>query len=250
MKAIADVWNRRNIEEKLDAHVSEEEYRAFIKPFEGMSRLDTIHCSLKPEEIVEPPKAPASKTRISDFPEKLPFSREETASFRSAHSLLETIRHSSLGLHDPDTLAQKHTLETRRMHVLRFLWIHGCYGEFKNNGNAHLVVGAETYEANRGSEKRLAIWSFVKDNVISILSEFGVYCELVALKGVKEENLMTGTGYLRSRGWTMTMSFGEGMGGAAALKSIRTYVRRLDGKYGRKAFKHFVDADMRVLLEE
>jgi hypothetical protein len=47
--------------------------------------LKVIHSSLKPEEIVEPAKTPAPKKRIVDFPEGLPFSREETASFRSVH---------------------------------------------------------------------------------------------------------------------------------------------------------------------
>jgi len=247
VKATADVWNRRNIEKKLDAPISEEEYHAYVEPFEGIKRLESIHASLKPEEVMEPAKILRSDARIADFPEDLPFSKEETASFKAVHKLLATIRCSSLGLRDTDTFAQQHRLENRRAHVLRLLWILGRYGKFEKEMSPPLVVDARTYEANRGSEKTLAIWSFVKDAVFKALSEFGVCCERVALKGVKEEDLATGTGYLRSNGWVMEMSFEERIGGTAALKALQTYTRRLDGKYGKKAFKHFSDADMQIL---
>ena len=248
VKATGGVWTRENIEEKLGESISEEEYHAFVEPFEGISRLEVIRASLKPEEIVEPAKAPTPEARIADFPENLSFSKEETASFKAVHKLLATIKRSSLGLRDTDTFAQQHRLVNRRAHVLRFLWILGRYGKFEKENSAHLVVDARTYEANRGSEKTLAIWSFVKDTVFKVLSEFGVCCERVALKGVKEEDLATGTGYLRSKGWVMKMSFEEKIGGTAALKALQTYARRLEEKYGKKAFQHFSDANMQILF--
>jgi hypothetical protein len=249
VKATGGVWNRENIEEKLDAPISEEEYHTFVEPFEGINRLMAIRASLKPEKIVEPAKVPTHETRIADFPENLPFSKEETASFKAVHKLLATIKRSSLGLRDTDTFTQQHKLENLRAHVLRFLWILGSYGKFENEKNAHLVVDARTYLANRGSEKSLAIWSFVKDTVFKVLSDFGVCCERFALKGVKEEDLATGTGYLRSKGWVMKMSFEEKIGGTAALKALQTYIGRLDKKYDTKAFQHFRDADMQILFE-
>ena len=250
VKATGGVWNRESIEEKLGAPISNEEYHVFVEPFEGISRLKAIRASLKPEEIVEPAKAPPSKRRIADFPENLAFSKEEKASFKAVHKLIATIKRSSLGLLYIDTFAQHHSLENRRANVLRFLWILGRYGKFEKEKNAHLVVDARTYEANRGSEKTLAIWSFVKDTVFKVLSEFGVCCQRIALKGVKEEDLATGTGYLRSKGWVMKMSFEETIGGTPALKALKTYTRRLDEKYGKKAFQHFSDADMQILFEK
>ncbi len=249
VKATGGVWTRENIEEKLGAPISEEEYHAFVEPFEGISRLEAIRASLKPEEIVEPAKAPTLETRIADFPENLPFSKEETAAFKAVHKLLATIKRSSLGLRDTDTFAQQHKLVNRRAHVLRFLWILGRYGKFEKEKSAHLVVDARTYETNRGSEKTLAIWSFVKDTVFKVLSEFGVSCERVALKGVKKEDLATGTGYLRSKGWVMKMSFEEKIGGTATLKALQIYAQRLEEKHGKKAFKHFSDANMQMLFE-
>jgi hypothetical protein len=220
----------------------------FVQPFEGIRRLENIHSSLKPVEILEPVTASASKTRISDFPEELLLSGKEKLSFRLVHILLEKTSSSSLGLQGSDAFAQRNTLENRRVHVLRFLWILGCYGKFKNNKTEHLVVDAEVYEANRGSEKKLAIWPFVKDNVIRILSEFGVSCRLVALEGVREEDLLTGTGYMRNKGWIITMSFEENIGGTAALNALQVYAQSLERKYGKKAFHHFVNADMQILL--
>ena len=249
VKATADVWNRKNIEKKLGAPISEEDYHMFVEPFEGISRLDTIRASLKPEEIVEPANAPISETGIADFPENLSFSEKENASFKAVHKLLATIKQSSLGLRDTDTFAQQHSLENRRAHVLRFVWILGRYGnlEQEQEKSSDLVVDAETYEANRGSEKTLAIWSFVKDTVFTVLYDFGVCCERVVLKGVKEEDVATSTGYLRSKGWVMKMSFEEKIGGTAALKALQTYTRRLYEEYGKKAFQHFSDADMQIL---
>ena len=249
VKATGGAWNRKIMEEKLGAPLSEEEYHAFVEPFEGISRLETIHALLKPEEIVEPAKVPTIETRIVDFPQNLPFSKEETASFKAVHKLLATLQSSSLGLGGTDTFAQFHKLEDRRAHVLRFLWILGSYGNFEKDKGAHLAVDARTYLANRGSEKTLAIWSFLKDTVFKVLSKFGVCCELVALKGVKEEDLATGTGYLRSKGWVMKMCFEEKTGGSAALEALQKYTRRLDKKHGSKASQHFRDADMQILFD-
>lgn len=247
LKATAGLWNRESIEAKLGAPISEEDYHSFVEPFEGIRRLGAIRASLKPDDIVEPAKAPASKTRIVDFPENLPF-KEETASFKAVHKLLATIDYSSLGLRDTDTFAQQHKLEKQRAHVLRFLWIFGNYGKFEKDGTC-LVVDAETYHANRGTEKTLSIWSFVEDAVFKVLSDFGVCCERVVLKGVKNEDLTTGTGYLRKKGWVMRMSFDEKIGGTDALKALQTYAKKLDKKYGSKAFRRFRDADMRILLD-
>ena len=149
-----------------------------------------------------------------------------------------------MGLSDTDTFAQHHKLENLRVHVMRFLWILGAYGKFEKEKSANLVVDAKTYVANRGSQKTLAIWSFVKDTVFRVLSEFGVCCERVALKGVKKEDLVTGTGYMRSKGWIMTMYFEDEIGGAATLKAMQEYAQRLEKEHGKKAFKHFRNANM------
>lgn len=249
LKATAGAWNRESIELKLGASLSEAEYHTFVEPFQGIRRLEAIHASLKPEEIVEPSKVLTHRTNIADFPGNLPFSKEETASFKSVYDLLATLKQSSLGLSGTDTFAQQHKLENLRTFLLRFLWILGSCGKLESEKRMHLVVDAENYFANRGSEKSLAIWSFMQDTVFRILTDFGVSCERVTLKGFKEEELTTGTGYLRYKGWVMKMSFDEKIGGTAALKALQTYISLLNKKYEKKAFQHFQDIDIQILSE-
>ena len=248
LKATAGAWNRESIEAKLGASISEEDYHSFVEPFEGLNRLEAIHASLKPTEIVEPAKIPTSKTRIVEFPDNLLF-KEDIASFKAVHNLLVTIENSSFGLKNPDTFAQRHKLEKQKAHILRFLWILGNYGKFEKENSTHLVVDAETYYANRGKEKTLAIWSFVEDVVFKVLVNFRVCCERVTLKGVKTEDLTTGTGYLRKKGWVMRMSFEEKIGDIATLKALQTYANDLDKKFASRAFQRFREADMTILLD-
>ena len=247
-KDTSGAWNRQKFEEKLGRTISEEDYHAFVEPFEALARLESLRASLKPQETVEAIKVPPIKTEIVDFPEKLPLSREETAAFEAVHKLLTNIKRSKLGLKDTDLFAQQQRLKARMPHFLRFLWILGRFGNLKKEDGKHtLVVDAKLYIDNRGSEKTLASWSFVKDVILKILSEFGVHCERVALKGVKEKNLITPGGYLRSKGWTLRMNFDEKAGGFVALKALQTYTKRLDEKYDKKAFRYFMKADLHVL---
>jgi len=245
-KDTSGAWNRQKFEEKLGAPISEEDYHAYVKPFEALTRLHTIRASLKPDEIVEAAKAPPIKIKIVDFPEKLLFSPEETRAFGAVHQLLVKMKHSTLGLKDTDVFAQQQRLMNRVLHFLRFLWILGCFGNLEKDDD-HLVVDAKRYIDNRGSEKTLASWSFVKDVIFKILSEFGVRCERIMLKEVKEKDLTTPGGYLRSKDWAITMTFDEKAGGVTVLKALQTYAKKLDKKYGKKAFRYFQNIDMQVL---
>lgn len=245
LKATAGLWNRKSIETKLGAPLSEQDYHSFVEPFEGLNRLANIRSSLKPDQIIEPPKATISTIKIVDFPDNMPF--KGGASFKAVHNLLAAIEDSSLGLKNTDAFAQQHKLERQKVHILRFLWILGNYGKLEEN--THLTVNAETYQSNRRQQKTLSILSFVKDIVFKALADFGVCCELVALNGVKVEDLTTGTGYLRKRGWVMKISFEEKIGGTASLKALQTFTHRLDQKYGTRAFQHFRQTDMTVMLD-
>jgi hypothetical protein len=48
VKDTAGAWNREKFQEKLGAPIYEEDYRMFIEPFEGLSRLEAIRASIKP----------------------------------------------------------------------------------------------------------------------------------------------------------------------------------------------------------
>ena len=47
----------------------------------------------------------------------------------------------------------------------------------------------------------------------------------------------------------MKISFEEKIGGTNALKALQTFAHRLDQKYGTRAFQHFRQADMTVMLD-
>lgn len=247
LNATSGAWNREKIEEELGVPISDADYNVFVKPFEALKRLEGVRASLEPKEIVDPAKVPPLDDRILDFPEGLHYSKEKTTAFRAVHKLLSAVKRSPLGLASTDSFAQQEKLKSRRAHILRFLWILGRHGRLEDNSS--LVVDAKTYEANRGTEKTLAIWTGVRDMVFMILSDFGVRCWRVALKGFREEDLATGTGYLRSKGWVMKMTFKKETGGKAGLEALQTYARKLDEYYGKKAFLHFSDVDMRILLD-
>jgi hypothetical protein len=240
------IWNREYFEKKHGKPVTDEDYLIFIEPFEGLKRLKEIRATLKPKDIVEAPTVPPLKTKITGFPEDLPFSEAEKLAFRTLYEVSASTKCSSLGLSGTDTFPQQQRLKNRIPHVLRFLWILGRYAEFKPDDGAYLIVDAKTYIDNRGSEKALATWTYVKDVIFKVLPEFGIHSELVpSIKRWKTE--MEG---LRQKGWTIRLSFAKSAGGIDTLRALQTYTKKLDEKYGKKAFKYFKDIDMRVLTRE
>lgn len=246
LKATAGLWNRISIEKRLGSSITDEEYHSFVEPFEGLRRLDGIRQSIKPQEIVEPAKISVSVGKIASFPDKLPFSRQDIASFKAVYDLLVNLEQNSLGLQGTDTFAQKQKLDNLKAHVMRFLWILANCGRLEEK-DSRIVVDAQTYIDNRGTEKTLAIWSFVENSVFKILSQFGINCERITLKGFKVEDLTTGTGYLRTKGWAITMSIEDTSGGIDALRALQTYSSKVNKKYGKKAFVRFREVDMNVL---
>lgn len=240
-------WTREKFEKRYGRPISEEDYLTFIEPFEGLKHLEGMRASLSPNDIVEATTVQPLEIRIVEFPEDLPFSRKETSAFKTLHGVLASVKRSSLGLADTDTFARQTRLKNRILYFLRVLWIFGRVGEFQEEDGSYLMVDAKTYMDNRGKEKNLAVWPYVEKVIFRILSEFGVQCERVLVEEGKKKEATTPMGYLRDQGWIMTMAFDEYAGGVAALKALQTYTRKLDGKYGKKAFRHFSDVDMRVL---
>jgi hypothetical protein len=248
LKATAGLWNRKSIETKLGVPLSEKEYHSFVKPFEGVRRLQAIHASLKPDVLVDPFTVRKSEIRLALLHEKQTF-KGKLAPFKEIYQLLTTLCTSTFGVRDADTFAQHQTLEKQRYHIFRFLWILGKYGQIVNEQPPHLVVDAETYLAHRGREKTLAMWSFVETKVFKVLADVGVYCKRVALSGVKKEDLTTGTGYLRKKGWIINMAFNDTFD-PRSLQVFQRYIQSLNQQYGTRAFRHFQKVDIAFLLEQ
>lgn len=218
---------------RLGTPIPEEDYLTFIEPYEGLKHLDAIRASLAPEDIVEMTKVSA-RPRIVNFPDDLPFSKEETSALEALHRLLATV-----GSADGVSYARQTVLKKRRRHLVKILWTFGLFGEPREEGGLHLVIDSETYLA----QKIHSSYSRVKD-YFKTLGEYGVHCEHVPLV---EEGWLTPTGALRKRGWFMTMSFDDDAGGVPALRALQSYAVRLREEYGARAFRYFSKADMRVL---
>jgi len=224
---------RERIAARLGTPIPEEDYLAFIEPYEGIKHLDEIRASLGPEDIVEMTKVSA-RPKLVDFPDDLPFSKEETSAFEALHWLIAVIE-SINGV----SYARQAALKKRRRHLLKLLWAFGLFGELEEKGSPHLVIDGETYLA----QKIHSSYSRVKD-YFKALEEYGVYCEHVPMM---EKGWLTPGGALRKRGWLMRMSFGDDAGGVSALKALQSYTARLHEEYGQRAFRYFSKADMRVL---
>ncbi len=241
----AGTWTRETFEKRMGEPMSDEDYRTFVEPFEGVKRLEKIRATLSPNQIVDPIVEEPLKLKIVDFPENLPHSSNEIKEFKAVHSLLAGIKKSSLGLKDTDILPQQHRLKNRILHLIRFLWIFARYGKPKEENGGYLVVEAETYIENRKNETGLGTWTTVRDIVLKNLKKFGVRGELVELA----EGWATPTMSLRKHGWEMNLSFDNKIGGLATLKALQEFAMKLDAKYGKRAHRYFKDADMRVLSE-
>ena len=226
---------RERITARLGTPIPEGDYLAFIEPYEGLKHLDAIRASLAPEDIVEMTKV-SVKPSIVDFPDDLPFSKEEVSAFERLHRLLVALEAAN-GV----SYARQAMLEKRRRHLLKMLWAFGRFGEFKDEGGSHLVIDGGTYLA----QKIHSSYSRVKD-YFKALQGYGVHCEHVPLT---EEEWLTPGGALRRGGWFMKMSFDADAGEVSTLNALQSYTARLNEEYGEKAFRYFSKADMRVLKE-
>jgi len=224
---------RERIAARLGTPIPEEDYLGFVEPYEGIKHLDEIRASLGPEDIVEMTGA-SVKPSIVDFPDDLPFSKEEASAFETLHRLIAVIE-SFNGV----SYARQAALKKRRRHLLKILWAFGLFGERKEEGGSHLVMDSETYLAQKIHSGYSRVKSYFK-----ALKEYGVHCEHVPLT---EDGWLTPTGALRKRGWFMRMSFDDNVGGVSALEALQSYTAKLHEKHGERAFRYFSKADMRVL---
>jgi hypothetical protein len=223
--------------------MTDEEYYDFIEPFEGLKRLERIRTTLSPDEIVEAKTVPLLKAKVVDFPDEI--SGLQSASFKQVHSTLSTLKRSTLSGEDADLAPQQHRLKTRVKTLFRFIWILTTFGELEETDAGALVVDAKTFQKNKGSETVLSRWDALEQMVFPTLAKVNVQAELVELA----EEWKVPTGYLRSKGWEMKLVFTKKSGGIASLEALQTYGKKLNEKYGKRAFRYFLDVDMRALTE-
>ncbi len=233
--------DRKEIETRMRALIPEEDYVTFIEPYEHLKHLKKIRASLNPGNIVTA-KTEAAKTKVVDFPDKLPFSKKRISAYKALHGVLAAIISVS-----GKTYAQQVVLKKRKRNLLRLLWTFGLCGKLKKAKGSHLVIDSETYAAQKLPGNLGTVLFYSK-----ILKGFSVYSEVVPLVKEKfgEKGYLTPMGWLKRKGWSMTMSFSKKAGGASGLNALKYYATVLSKRYGKKALHYFEKADLEVLAKK
>ena len=240
LRGLASTVGRDRATARLKAPIPEDDYLAFIEPYELLIHLDQIRASLKPEDLVRPSPPKPFNPRTVDFPEDLSLSEEATTAYRALHKLLRDLNR----VHADSYVMQKR-LKKRREYFLKLLWTFGLHSEVKEEGGWHLEIDCDTYY-----EQKLPghYGTTIKGHCVA-LEQHGVMCEHVPLK----EGWLMPSGWMRKSNkkrkadWLMKMAFDDSAGGVAAVKALRAYAARLNQEYGKRAFGYFSRADMRNL---
>lgn len=232
---------RELTEERIGAKMPEDDYVAFIKPYEGLKHLKEMRARLNPKAVVKPRKVNPLKAKIVEFPNNLSFSKKQIAVFKKLHNLFTVIISARA-----DRFSRQILFKRRRQHILGLLWLTGLYGNIRNGKNPQLILDGRVH----GSRKQCS-WMVRKyDNTFhafvrqgaNMLHDYGVRWEFKPLK----------------KGWLLKLSFKEKAGGRETLKTLKKYVVSLAEEYGEpvyagnsrlkgNAFALFSKADMRVL---
>jgi len=231
---------REKIEARRGAPIPENDYLAFVEPFEHLNHLDQIRASLKPKDIIKA-EILAVKPKIAGFPEGLPFSKEKMSAFKALYRLLSTVASLS-----GNTYAQRVELKKRKDYLFKLLWSFGLFGELKEENGSYLVMDSETYYAQKlTGHLRTVVMN------LGFLKRHGVQGEIVSLTKEKygQKGWLTPMAWLRKEGWLLKMSFDDKAGGGPALKALQDYVAILNEKYSEKALKYFKKVDMNSLVD-
>jgi hypothetical protein len=227
---------------RFEAPIPEEDYLAFLEPYELLKHLDSIRASLKPGDLVEPTRPRPFRPKTLGFPDNLALLDGEASGFRALHRTLKTINSVEAESH-----VMQVRLKARREYFLKLLWTFGLLGELQDDGGLHLVLDGDVYY----EQKLFGHYDTVVNRRFKILEEYGIHCEHIPLG----EGWLTPSGWMKRRtkrwdkGFLVTMAFDDEAGGETGLRALRAYVTALHEEYGERAFRYFSRADMRVLGE-
>ncbi len=221
---------KEKIIKRIGYEIPEQDYLAFIEPYEGIKHLNEIRQRLGNDEIIEM-KCFSFHPKIVNFPKELPFSKDVISGYRSLHQIL-----SSLEISDNVSYARQFILEKNRKHLLNILWAFGRLGELNRS---YLMLDSETC-----SEQKISTYYSKIQEYFRLFENYGVNCGIIPLIAT---GWLTPTGGLRKRGWLMKLAFDEKMGGDLTLKALKNYALKLEAKYGKDAFRYFSKTDMRIL---
>ena len=241
LKIFSQDITREKIEARRGAPIPEEDYFAFVEPYEHLKHLDQIRTSLKSKDIVKA-EILSVKPKIAGFPDTLPFSKRKKSAWKALYQILAAVASMS-----GNTYAQQVELKKRKDYLFKLLWSLGLNGELKEENGSYLVMDCETYYAQK-------LTGHLRTVVLNLgfLKRQGAQGEIVSLTKEKygRKGWLTPMGWLRKEGWLLKMSFDDKAGGAPALKALQDYVAILNEKYDERALRYFKKVDMNPLLDK
>jgi hypothetical protein len=232
---------RQSLEESSGQPVPEEDYLAFIEPYEGVKHLWALRAAVPPEELVAPKEVRPLRAHLDPFPTKLAVVEEEARGLQALHDLLAAILQGRANLY-----AQQLALKKRRRNLLSMLWMFGSFGEISDDGE-HLVIERSVREQERDFS------TFVRKRDNTVHSTVAVSIALLANLGAIVEHIPQ-----PGKAWLLQLSLESVAGGPPALAALKRYTAALIEEHGRPeyagrsgykgdAFVRFSRADMSVL---
>ncbi len=229
--------NRKSVEKRVGAPISDKDYHDFVEPFENLKHLRKIRSSLKKKDIKKP--APVEMIpKVTHFTEKLRGSKKQVAAYKKLYTVLTKIAAIT-----GKTYGQEAVLKKRRERLCKMVWTFGLYGQLKKRPRIHLYLDGSTYLDQKNTGHYATVQRYFK-----ILKKYGVNCKIIPR--VKKDWL-TPMGWLQAKGkrekqtpWYLTVSFGQKAGGAVGLKILKTYVTKLKKKYGKPGLRYLMKAKM------
>jgi hypothetical protein len=230
---------KEKTEKKLGKKIPDKDYLDFIECFEGIKHLNDIRKTINKKEIVEFKKFPI-QSKLAPFPEDM--NKKDLFGYKSLYNLIDKIN----GNVDDLSFAERERLRKKRPYLLTLLWTFGLYGKSDKKDENFLTINSLDYTKEENQCMYDKLMSY-----FNILKNYGVNLELTP---IIEDGWITPTGGLRAKIgkkedplWIMVLSFDSIAGGGDGLIALGKYSKKLLSEYGKKAFKYFSKADMRVL---
>lgn len=232
------VEHRAKLEERLGEPIPEEDYSAFIEPYEGMKHLNRVRIPLEADDLVEPTPVVPLRTLVADFPESLALSGEDFVPLLALHKMLTRILSGQADLY-----VRQIRLQQRRRDLLKLLWLFGRHGQPAEDP-VRLVIDSRKH----GAQKEFSSIVRKRDNTLHGGAALAV--ELLQVQGIAVEHLP-----LARNAWRLEATFDDKAGGALAMAALGRYTQQLVEAHGEpkyagrsrylgEAYERFSRADM------
>lgn len=233
-------YSRELVEKRIGKPVPEEDYKSFVKPYEGAKNLEKIKKNLTEDRIVKM-KPYLIDLKIVDFPEGFVLPENELDAYRSIHGLLATIEPlKNL------SYARAQVMKKERDYFVKLLWTMGIKGKIQLEGDKeHIKLASSDYFSEMKGTRFYSNYTSMQKR-IDFLKNKGIGIELVPETDM--DKILTPTKGLRKEGWSLEISFGDKLDALLGIKALVQYSEKLFKKHGKRGFRYFTRADMRVLI--